>query len=60
MRDGIEEYQMIAMLEQYKGIEYADQLASHVVTSTVTFEKNDTKLYNVRSYLLRQLEAAMK
>jgi hypothetical protein len=60
MRDGIEDYQMLAMLEQYKGVDYADELASHIVTSTVTFTRDDDVVYNVHSYMLRALEQATK
>ena len=58
MRDGIEEYQMLTMLEELVGAEYADELVSHVVTSSVTFTRDDDSLYNVRSFLLRALEEA--
>ena len=60
MRDGIEDYQMLCMLEQYKGVDYADQLASHIVTSPVTFTRDGDVVYNVHAYMLRQLEAAMQ
>ena len=58
MRDGIEEYQMLTMLEACKGEAFTDELVSHIVTSTVTFTKDDNVLYNVRSFLLRALEEA--
>ena len=57
IRDGIEEYQLLSMLEAVKGEAYTDELVSHVVTSTVTFNRNDDQLYNIRSFLLRALEA---
>ncbi len=60
MRDGIEDYQLLTMLEELKGEAYADELVSHIVTSTVTFTKDDDVVYNVRSYLLRALEEAAK
>ncbi|MBQ7379203.1 MAG: DUF4091 domain-containing protein [Clostridia bacterium] len=56
IRDGIEEYQLLTMLEQVKGEAYTDELVSHVVTSTVTFNRNDDQLYNIRAFLLRALE----
>lgn len=56
IRDGIEEYQLLTMLEQANGKEFTDELVSHVVTSTVTFTRNDDQLYNIRSFLLRTLE----
>jgi len=58
MRDGIEDYQMLGMLEQAKGEAYTHELISHIVTSTLTFTKDDDVVYNVHSYLLRVLEAA--
>ncbi|MBE6598212.1 MAG: DUF4091 domain-containing protein [Ruminococcaceae bacterium] len=60
MRDGIEEYQMLTMLEEAYGKEYTDELVSHIVTSTVTFTRDDDRVYNVHSYLLRALEEAEK
>ena len=57
IRDGIEEYQLLSMLEAVKGEAYTEELVSHVVTSTVTFNRNDDQLYNIRSFLLRALEA---
>ena len=56
MRDGIEEYQLLTMLEAAKGEAFTDELVSHIVTSTVTFTRDDDAIYNVRSFLLRQLE----
>ena len=56
MRDGIEEYQLLTMLQAAKGQEFTDELVSHIVTSTVTFNRNDDQIYNVRSLLLRMLE----
>ena len=60
MRDGIEDYQLLTMLEEAKGEAYTDELVSHIVTSTVTFTRDDDAVYNVRSYLLRMLEEAGK
>ena len=48
------------MLEESNGNEYTDELVSHIVTSTVTFTRDDDAVYNVRSYLLRALEEAGK
>ena len=58
MRDGIEDYQLLTMLETAKGEAYTNELVSHVVTSTVTFTRDGDVVNNVRSFLLRQLEAA--
>lgn len=60
MRDGIEEYQLLTMLEEANGKAYTDELVSHIVTSTVTFTRDDDAVYNVRSYLLRALEESAK
>jgi hypothetical protein len=56
MRDGIEDYQLLTMLREAKGAEFADELVSRIVTSTVEFTRDDDHIYNVRSYLLRVLE----
>ena len=58
MREGIEDYQLLTMLEEAMGEDYANELVSHIVTSTITFTKDDDVVYNVHSYLLRALEAA--
>ena len=58
MRDGIEDYQMLTMLEEAKGAEYTDELVRHVTTSTLTYTRDDDVIYNVHSYLLRILEEA--
>jgi len=60
MRDGIEDYQTLTMLRELKGEAYTDELVSHIVTSTVTFTRDDDVMYNVHSYLLRALEDASK
>lgn len=56
MRDGIEDYQLLAMLEEAKGEEYTDELVKHITTSTLTYTRDDDVIYNVRSFLLRALE----
>ncbi len=60
MRDGIEDYQMLTMLEEAKGEAYTDELVSHITTSTLTYTRDDDVVYNVHSYLLRVLEEASK
>ena len=59
MREGIEDYQLLTMLEEAMGSDYTDELVHHVVTSTITFTRDDDVIYNVHSYLLRALEAAL-
>ncbi len=56
MRDGIEDYQLLTMLREKRGEEFTNELVSQVVTSTVTFTRDDDQVYNVHSYLLRILE----
>ncbi len=58
MREGIEDYQLLTMLEAAKGQAYTDELVHHIVTSTITFNRDDQQIYNVHSYLLRALESA--
>ena len=55
MREGIEDYQLLTMLEEGMGKDYADELVRHIVTSTITFTRDDDVVYNVHSYLLRML-----
>ena len=55
MREGIEDYQLLSMLEEAKGEDYAKELTHHIVTSTITFTEDDDTVYNVHSYLLRAL-----
>lgn len=56
MRDGIEDYQLLSMLEDMTGEEYVDELVSHITAGTLTYTRDDDIIYNVRSYLLRALE----
>ena len=58
MREGIEDYQLLTMLEEAMGEAYTDELVHHIVTSTITFTQDDDVIYSVHSYLLRALEAA--
>ncbi|MBQ9780461.1 MAG: DUF4091 domain-containing protein [Clostridia bacterium] len=60
MRDGIEDYQMLTMLEEAMGEAYTHELVSHVTTSTLSYTRDDDVIYNVHSYLLRALEEASK
>lgn len=60
MRDGIEDYQMLTMLEEAKGAEYTDELVSHITTGTLSYTRDDDVVYNVHAYLLRVLEEASK
>lgn len=59
MRDGVEDYQLLTMLEESVGAEYTDELVSHIVTSSVTFTRDDDEVYAARSFLLRELEKSL-
>ena len=58
MRDGIEDYELLCMLEDKYDEATAMALVENLVTSTVTFTKDDDKVYNVHAKLLQLLEAA--
>lgn len=60
IRDGIEDYQLLTMLEAACGKEMTDDLVSHIATSVVTFNTDDDVLHNARVFLLKTLEAAGK
>ena len=51
---------LLTMLEEALGAEYADDLVSHIVTSSVTYTRNDDVVYNVHAHLLRALEEASR
>ncbi len=59
MRDGIEDYELLCMLESAVGKDAADAIVNEIVTSTVTFTRDDDKVYDVHANLLKQLEAAL-
>ncbi len=76
MRDGIEDYELLCMLEDYynrmgpnsdagyKGYSSARdkvmELVENVVTSTVTFSRDDDKIYDVHARLLQLLAGVIK
>jgi hypothetical protein len=59
LRDGIEDYELLTMLEDVRGEAYAKELASFISTSVRTYTEDDTTLRNVRSYMLQILEAEL-
>ena len=59
LRDGIEDYELLTMLESVKGEEYAKELASFIATSAITFTEDDQLLRDVRNYMLQILEAEL-
>lgn len=60
LRDGIEDYEMLTMLENLCGREAVDNLISMVTTSVVTYTDNDDILHAVRVLLGETVEQAMK
>ena len=59
LRDGIEDYELLTMLEGVRGEAYAKELASFISTSVRTYTEDDATLRTVRSYMLQILEAEL-
>ena len=59
IRDGIEDYQMLCMLEEVLGAEAAQDMVSRITTSVVTYADNDDYIHAVRVLLGDTLEAAL-
>ncbi len=59
IRDGIEDYQMLCMLEDALGEEAANEMISRITTSVVTFANNDDYIHAVRVLLGDTLEEAL-
>ncbi len=59
IRDGIEDYQMLCMLEDALGEQAAADMISRVTTSVVTYTSDDDYLHAVRVLLGDTLEAAL-
>ena len=59
IRDGIEDYQMLCMLEEALGEEAANDMISRITTSVVTFATDDDYIHAVRVLLGDTLEAAL-
>ena len=59
LRDGIEDYDLLTMLKELKGEEYAKDLASFVSTSAITYTEDDELIREVRAQLLQILEAEL-
>ncbi len=55
MRDGVEDYELLAMLEEKYGEDMAMELVQNIVTSVVTFTREDDKVYDVHAHLLQLL-----
>lgn len=60
IRDGIEDYQMLCMLEELVGREKVDELISLVSTSIVTYTHDDDRLHAARVLLGEMLEEVAK
>lgn len=58
LRDGVEDYELLCMIEEKYGEAKAHELVSKIVTSTVTYTRDDDRIYNVHVELLQLLEAA--
>ncbi len=56
MRDGVEDYDLLCMLEEKYGEDKATELVENIVTSVVTFTRDDDKVYDVHAHLLQLLE----
>ena len=59
IRDGIEDYQMLCMLEEVLGTEAAQDMVSRITTSVVTYADNDDYIHAVRVLLGDTLEAVL-
>ncbi len=55
MRDGVEDYELLTMLEKKYGEDVAMELVENIVTSVVTFTRDDDKVYDVHAHLLQLL-----
>ena len=60
IRDGIEDYQMLCMLEQKLGTKALNDMISRITTSMVTFASDDDYIHAVRILLGDMLEEAYK
>ncbi len=59
IRDGIEDYQMLCMLEKKLGRQAVDDIIHRITTSVVTYTKDDDYIHAVRILLGDTLERAM-
>jgi hypothetical protein len=59
IRDGIEDYQMLCMLEELLGREAVDDIIHRITTSVVTYTKDDDYIHAVRILLGDTLEQAL-
>ena len=57
---GIQDYQLLTMLEELVGAEAADEMVAMVTTDVVTYTSDDDYLKAVRVLLLEKVAEAMK
>ena len=60
VRMGIQDYQLLTMLEELVGAEAADEMVAMVTTDVVTYTSDDDYLKAVRVLLLEKVAEAMK
>ena len=60
IRDGIEDYQMLCMLEQKLGTQALNEMISRISTSIITYASDDDYIHAVRILLGDMLEEAYK
>ncbi len=60
VRMGIQDYQLLTMLEELVGAEAADEMVAMVTTDVVTYTNDDDYLKAVRVMLLEKVAEAMK
>lgn len=60
IRLGIQDYQMLAMLEQAAGESAADGMVSMVTTDVITYTNDDDYLHAVRVLLAQKVEESLK
>ena len=60
VRMGIQDYQLLTMLEELVGAEAADEMVAMVTTDVVTFTSDDDYLKAVRVLLLEKVAEALK
>ena len=59
VRMGIQDYQLLTMLEELVGAEAADEMVAMVTTDVVTYTSDDDYLKAVRVMLLEKVAEAM-
>lgn len=60
VRNGIQDYQLLTMLEELVGEEAADEMVAMVTTDVITYTNDDDYLKAVRVMLLEKVAEASK